>query len=178
MIETPLYGLMAEFDNPTELMKAARATYAAGYRNIDAYTPYPIEELADVIGFQKTRVPLVCLLGGVLGGLSGYLLQYWINTISYPLNIGGRPFHSWPAFIIVTFEMTILFGGLSAVIGMLGLNGLPAPYHPVFNNPRFSAVSRDRFFLCVEAADPQFDPEGTRQFLSTFNTVDIAEVPE
>jgi hypothetical protein len=169
---------MAEFDNPTELMKAARATYAAGYRNIDAYTPYPIEELADVIGFTKTRVPLVCLIGGILGGLSGYLLQYWINNISYPLNIGGRPFHSWPAFIIVTFEMTILFGGLSAVIGMLGLNGLPAPYHPVFNNPRFSAVSRDRFFLCVEALDPQFDPERTRQFLSAFNSVDIAEVPE
>jgi len=178
MTETPLYGLMAEFDNPTELMKAARATYAAGYRNIDAYTPYPIEELADVIGFEKTRVPLVCLLGGILGGLSGYLLQYWINNISYPLNIGGRPFHSWPAFIIVTFEMTILFGGLSAVIGMLGLNGLPAPYHPVFNNPRFSAVSRDRFFLCIEAADPQFDPERARQFLSAFNTVDIAEVLE
>ena len=178
MTETPLYGLMAEFDNPTDLMKAARATYAAGYRNIDAYTPYPIEELADVIGFEKTRVPLVCLLGGILGGLSGYLLQYWINNISYPLNIGGRPFHSWPAFIIATFEMTILFGGLSAAIGMLGLNGLPAPYHPVFNNPRFSAVSRDRFFLCVEAVDPQFDPEGTRQFLSAFNTVDIAEVPE
>jgi len=178
MTETPLYGLMAEFDNPTELMKAARATYAAGYRNIDAYTPYPIEELADVIGFKKTRVPLVCLLGGILGGLSGYLLQYWINNISYPLNIGGRPSHSWPAFIIVTFEMTILFGGLSAVIGMLGLNGLPAPYHPVFNNPRFSAVSRDRFFLCIEAADPQFDPERARQFLSAFNTVDIAEVLE
>jgi hypothetical protein len=178
MIETPLYGLMAEFDNPTDLMKATRATYAAGYRNIDAYTPYPIEELADVIGFEKTRVPLVCLLGGILGGLSGYLLQYWINTISYPLNIGGRPYHAWPAFIIVTFEMTILFGGLSAVIGMLGLNGLPAPYHPVFNNPRFSAVSRDRFFLCIEAADPQFDPESARQFLATFNTVDIAEVLE
>ncbi|MGD0973925.1 MAG: DUF3341 domain-containing protein [Candidatus Korobacteraceae bacterium] len=178
MTETPLYGLMAEFDNPTELMKAARATYAAGYRNIDAYTPYPIEELADVIGFKKTRVPLVCLLGGILGGLSGYLLQYWINNVSYPLNIGGRPSHSWPAFIIVTFEMTILFGGLSAVIGMLGLNGLPAPYHPVFNNPRFSAVSRDRFFLCIEAADPQFDPERARQFLSAFNTVDIAEVLE
>jgi hypothetical protein len=178
MTETPLYGMMAEFDNPTELMRAARATYAAGYRNIDAYTPYPIEELADVIGFEKTRVPLVCLLGGVLGGLSGYLLQYWINNISYPLNIGGRPYHSWPAFIIVTFEMTILFGGLSAAIGMLGLNGLPAPYHPVFNNPRFSAVSRDRFFLCIEAADPQFDPESARTFLSAFNTVDITEVLE
>ncbi len=117
--------------------------------------PYPIEELAEVIGFHKTRVPLVCLVGGILGGLSGYLLQYWINTISYPLNIGGRPLHSWPAFIIVTFEMTILFGGLAAAIGMLGLNGLPAPYHPVFNNPRFSSVTRDRFFLCIEAADPQ-----------------------
>ena len=172
----PLYGLMAEFDNPTELMKAARATYAAGYRNIDAYTPYPIEELADVIGFEKTRVPLVCLLGGILGGLSGYLLQYWINNISYPLNIGGRPFHSWPAFIIVTFEMTILFGGLSAVIGMLGLNGLPAPYHPVFNNPRFSAASRDRFFLCIEAADPLFDRDKTARFLETLDPKEVSEV--
>ena len=178
MIEAPLYGIMAEFDNPTDLMKAARATYDAGYRNLDAYTPYPMEELAEVIGFHQTRVPLVCLTGGILGGLSGYLLQYWINNISYPLNIGGRPFHSWPAFIIVTFEMTILFGGLAAAIGMLGLNGLPAPYHPVFNNPRFSSVTRDRFFLCVEAADPKFDPEGVRQLLSGFNTIDVTEVPE
>jgi len=178
MIEAPLYGIMAEFDNPTDLMKAARTTYDAGYRNLDAYTPYPIEELAEVIGFHQTRVPLVCLTGGILGGLSGYLLQYWINNISYPLNIGGRPFHSWPAFIIVTFEMTILFGGLAAAIGMLGLNGLPAPYHPVFNNPRFSSVTRDRFFLCIEAADPKFDPEGVRQLLSSFNTVDVTEVPE
>lgn len=178
MTEAPLYGLIAEFDNPTDLMKAARETYAAGYRHIDAYTPYPIEELADVIGFRKSGVPLICLLGAILGGLSGYLLQYWINNISYPLNIGGRPFHSWPAFIVVTFEMTILFGGLAAAIGMLGLNGLPSPYHPVFNHPRFSTVSRDRFFLCIEAADPQFDPENTRQFLSGFNAVEIAEVPE
>ena len=178
MIETPLYGIMAEFDNPTDLMKAARATYDAGYRNLDAYTPYPIEELAEVIGFHQTRVPLVCLIGGILGGLSGYLLQYWINNISYPLNIGGRPMHSWPAFIIVTFEMTILFGGLAAAIGMIGLNGLPAPYHPVFNNPRFSSVTRDRFFLCVEAADPKFDPEGVRQLLSGFNTIDVTEVSE
>lgn len=178
MTEAPLYGLMAEFDNPDALMRAARATYEAGYRNIDAYTPYPIEELSDVIGFRKTRVPLVCLIGGVLGGLSGYLLQYWINVISYPLNVGGRPEHSWPAFIIVTFEMTILFGGLSAAIGMFALNGLPAPYHPVFNNPRFRTVTRDRFFLCIEAADPQFDPETTRQFMAGFNALDIAEVEE
>jgi hypothetical protein len=169
---------MAEFDNPTDLMKAARATYGAGYRNIDAYTPYPIEELAEVIGVHKTGVPLVVLMGGIVGGLSGYLLQYWINNYSYPLNIGGRPLTSWPAFVIVTFEMTILFGGLAAVIGMLGLNGLPAPYHPVFNNPRFTAATRDRFFLCIEAADPNFEPGRTRQFLEDMNAVDISEVME
>ncbi len=172
----PIYGVMAEFDNPTDLLKATEAAHAAGYRKMDAYTPYPVEEISDALGFHKTRVPLVVLIGGILGGLSGYLLQYWISAISYPENIGGRPFQSWPAFIIVTFEMTILFGGISAVVGMLALNGLPMPYHPVFNNPRFSAASRDRFFLCIEAADPKFDRESTAKFLSDFRPVDVAEV--
>lgn len=176
MIEPPIYGLMAEFDNPTDVIVAAKRAYAAGYRRMDAYSPYPMEELSDAIGFHKTRVPLVVLVGAILGGLSGYLLQYWISVISYPLNIGGRPYHSWPAFIIVTFEMTILFGGISAVVGMLALNGLPMPYHPVFNNPRFSAASRDRFFLCIEAADPQFDVVSTGTFLQGLNARDVAEV--
>ncbi len=172
----PIYGVMAEFDNPTDLLKATEEAYSAGYRKMDAYSPYPIEEISDALGFHTTRVPLVVLVGGILGGLSGYLLQYWISAISYPINVGGRPFQSWPAFIIVTFEMTILFGGISAVVGMLALNGLPMPYHPVFNNPRFSAATRDRFFLCIEAADPNFDREGTVKFLSDLQPVDVAEV--
>ena len=172
----PLFGVMAEFNNPTDLLAATKQAYSAGYRKMDAYTPYPVEEISEALGFHKTRVPLIVLIGGILGGLSGYLLQYWISAISFPLNIGGRPYNSWPAFIIVTFEMTILFGGISAVVGMLGLNGLPMPYHPVFNNPRFTSASRDRFFLCIEAADPKFDREFTTKFLSGMNAVDVAEV--
>ncbi len=172
----PIYGMMAEFDNPTDLVKATEHAYSAGYRKMDAYTPYPIEELSDALGFRKNRVPLVVLVGGILGGLSGYLLQYWISAVSFPLNIGGRPYHSWPAFIVVTFEMTILFGGISAVVGMLALNGLPMPYHPVFNNPRFTAVTRDRFFLCIEAADPKFDIVSTGSFLMGLKAIDVTEV--
>ncbi len=176
MTEAPVYGIMAEFDNPTDLLHATEATYAAGYRKIDAYSPYPIEELSDAVGFHKTRIPLIVLCGAILGGLSGFALQYWISAISYPLNIGGRPYNSWPAFIIVTFEMTILFGGISAVVGMLGLNGLPQPYHPVFNNPRFTSASRDRFFLCIEASDPKFEIDRVQQFMQGFNALDVTEV--
>jgi hypothetical protein len=176
MTEAPVYGVMAEFDNPTDLVIATEAAYAEGYRKMDAYSPFPIEELADAVGFHKTRVPLIVLCGGILGGLSGFFLQYWISAISYPLNIGGRPYNSWPAFIIVTFEMTILFGGISAVIGMLGLNGLPQPYHPVFNNPRFNSATRDRFFLCIEAADPQFESERVQKLMESFDPLEITEV--
>lgn len=173
---SPLYGMMAEFDNPTDLVKATEHAYDVGYRKMDAYSPYPIEELSDALGFRKNRVPLVVLVGAILGGLSGYLLQYWISAVSFPENIGGRPYHSWPAFIVVTFEMTILFGGISAVVGMLALNGLPMPYHPVFNNPRFTSVTRDRFFLCIEAADPKFDVVSTGSFLMGLKAVDVTEV--
>ena len=172
----PVYGMMAEFDNPDDLLSATQRAYSAGYRKMDAYSPYPIEELADALGFHKTRVPLIVLVGAILGGMSGYLLQYWISAVSYPINIGGRPFNSWPAFIIVTFEMTILFGGISAVVGMLALNGLPMPYHPVFNNPRFTSASRDRFFLCIEAADPKFDRVSTGTFLMGLKAMDVTEV--
>lgn len=172
----PIYGMMAEFDNPTDLVKATEHAYAAGYRKMDAYSPYPIEELSDALGFRKNRVPLVVLVGGILGGLSGYLLQYWVSAVSFPINVGGRPYHSWPAFIIVTFEMTILFGGISAVVGMLALNGLPMPYHPVFNNSRFTSVTRDRFFLCIEAADPKFDLVSTGSFLMGQKAIDVTEV--
>jgi hypothetical protein len=172
-----LYGLLAEFDTPTDLVVAAKRAYAAGYRKMDAYSPYPIEEASEAIGFHKTRVPLIVLLGGILGGCSGYALQYWINVISYPLNVGGRPWHSWPAFIVPTFEMTVLFAGLSGVFGMFALNGLPMPYHPLFNVDRFSAVTRDRFFLCIEAADPKFDLLDTQEFMLRMKPLSLSEVP-
>ena len=176
MKPTPLYGMMAEFDTPTDLVAAAERAHHAGYQKIDAYSPFPIEGLAEAIGFQKNRVPLVTLIGGIVGGLTGYLMQYWISASSYPVNVGGKPYHSWPAFIPVTFELTILFAGISAVLGMLALNGLPMPYHPVFNVPAFARASRDRFFLCIEAADPRFDREGTRRFLEGLHSREVSEV--
>jgi Protein of unknown function (DUF3341) len=172
-----LYGLLAEFGTPTDLVVASKAAYAAGYRKMDAYSPYPVEEASEAIGFHKTRIPLIVLLGGLLGGTSAYALQYWINVIDYPMNIGGRPWHSWPAFIVPTFEMTVLFAGLAGVFGMFALNGLPMPYHPLFNVDKFGAVTRDRFFLCVEAADPKFDLVGTQEFMMTLKPLSISEVP-
>jgi hypothetical protein len=172
-----IYGLMAEFETPTELVEACKAAYSEGYREMDAYSPFPIEEASEAIGFHKSPVPLVTLVGGILGGLSGFALQYWINVISYPLNIGGRPYDSWPAYIVPTFEMTILFAGLVGTFGMFALNGLPQPYHPVFNVDRFSKVTRNRFFLCVEATDPKFDMTGTQQFMERLKPLSISEVP-
>jgi Protein of unknown function (DUF3341) len=174
---TPIYGLMAEFDSPTELVVAARKTYAAGYKKIDAYSPFPVEELADAIGFRRNGVPAVVLVGGILGCLSGYLLQWWISVVSYPVNVGGRPYHSAPAFIVVTFEMTILCAVLAAVFGMLALNGLPMPYHPVFNVPRFRFATKDRFFLIVFSSDPKYTSTGTRSFLESLAPRSISEVP-
>jgi hypothetical protein len=172
-----IYGMMAEFDTPTDLVEAARKTSEAGYKKIDAYSPFPVEELAEAVGFHRNGVPLVVLIGGLLGGLSGYLMQYWISSISYPINVGGKPLQSWPAFIVVTFERTILFAGIAAVFGMLALNGLPMPYHPVFNVPRFAFATKDRFFLIVFSSDPQYDPAGTRRFLEALNPRSISEVP-
>lgn len=172
-----IYGLMAEFETPTELVNACKAAYAEGYRDMDAYSPFPIEEASEAIGFHKTAVPLVTLTGGILGGLSGFALQYWINVIAYPLNIGGKPYDSWPSFIVPTFEMTILFAGIIGMLGMFALNGLPQPYHPVFNVDRFSNVTRNKFFLCVEATDPKFDLAGTQQFMQRLKPLSISEVP-
>jgi hypothetical protein len=174
----PLYGLMAEFDTPTDVVEAARATYDAGYRRINAYSPYPIEELSEAIGFHSTRLPLIVLIGGIIGGLVGYGLQYYVAVIDYPLNVGGRPYHSWPSFIPITFEMTILFAALSAVFGMLALNKLPQPYHPVFNAERFALASRDRFFLVIEADDPKFDPDKARSFLQSLNPKEVVDVEQ
>jgi hypothetical protein len=177
MKRTPIYGIMAEFDSPSDLVAAARRTYEAGYQKIDAYSPFPIEELAEAIGFHHNAVPLVVLIGGLVGCVSGYLLQYWISVITYPINVGGRPLHSWPAFIVVTFEMTILFAGVAAVLGMLALNGLPMPYHPVFNVPRFAFATKDRFFLMVFSTDSKFNTVETRRFLEALGPRSISEVP-
>ena len=177
MRQRPIYGILAEFDSPTDLVEAARRTYGAGYKKIDAYSPFPIEELADAIGFHRNGVPLVVLIGGLLGCVGGYVLQYWIAAINYPINIGGRPYNSWPAFIVVTFEMTILFGGLAALFGMLALNGLPMPHHPVFNVPRFAFATKDRFFLIIFSSDVKYDPVDTRRFLESLEPRSISEVP-
>ncbi len=173
----PIWGMIAEFDTPTQILTAARKAYSEGYRRMDAYSPFPVEGLSEAIGFHKDSVALICLVGGLLGLATAYVLQFWINTIAYPLNIGGRPFHSWPSFIVVSFEMTVLFGGLSAAFGMLAMNGLPTPYHPVFNVPSFSFASEDKFFLCIEASDPKFDRITTYQFLSSLEPRAITEVP-
>ncbi|MBM3225582.1 MAG: DUF3341 domain-containing protein [Candidatus Tectomicrobia bacterium] len=174
--QPPLYGLMAEFLQPHEVVVAAQRAYAEGYRRMDAYSPFPVEGLAEAIGFQKTRLPLVVLIGGIIGCLGGFYMQYYASVIDYPLNIGGRPLNSWPSFVPVTFEMTILLAALSAVFGMLALNGLPMPYHPVFNVQRFEQATRDRFFLCIEAIDPRFDREATRRFLESVGAQEVTEV--
>src|SRR6202049_1619980 len=172
-----IYGMMAEFDSAQALVDAAKRTHEAGYNKIDAYSPFPIEGLAEEIGFHHDEVPLVVLIGGIIGGLTGYLMQYWMSAVDYPLNIGGKPPHSWPAFIVITFEMTILFAGISAVFGMLALNVLPVLSHPVFNVPRFTRASRDRFFLVVFSSDVKYDPAATRQFLQSLDPRSVSEVP-
>lgn len=173
-----VYGLMAEFQDPHELVAAAHRAHAEGYRLMDAYSPLPIEELHEALGFPHTRLPLIVLVGGIIGGLSGYLLQWWASAVAYPINVGGKPFHSWPAFIPVTFECTILGAALSAVFGMLALNGLPQPYHPVFNVPRFTLASRSGFFLCIEARDGQFDLSRTRDFLESLGASEVTTVAD
>jgi hypothetical protein len=167
---------MAEFDRPEDLLGAAQQAYADGYRRMDAYTPFPVEGLAEALGLHRTRLPLVVLLGGIVGCIGGFGLQYYAAVIDYPLNIGGRPLNSWPSFVPVTFETTILCAALAAVLGMLALNGLPMPYHPVFNVPRFELATRDHFFLCIEATDPRFDRQGTRQFLERLGCREVTEV--
>ncbi len=175
--ENPTYGLMAEFDSAQELLDAAHKTHEAGYKKMDAYSPFPIEGLAEAIGFHKNRVALVVLIGALVGGISAFALQYWVAVITYPTNIGGRPYFSWPSFIIVTFELTILFGGISSAVGMIALNGLPMPYHPVFNVAEFAKATENKFFLVVESADPKYDANATRAFLNGLAPRMIAEVP-
>jgi hypothetical protein len=173
-----LYGVIAEFATPDELRAAAERAYSEGYREMDAYSPMPVHGLAEAIGFRRTRVPLLVLIGAILGGTSGYGLMYFMASRPWVQNVGGRPVHSWPAFIPVTFETTVLIASLFAVIGMLALNGLPQPYHPVFNVARFERASVDRFFLCIEADDPRFDLDGTAEFLRRLDAYEVTAVED
>jgi len=174
--ESSLYGLMAEYDNPQELMAATAAAHVLGYRVMDTYSPFPIEGMAEMLHEHKNRLPKIVLIGGVVGAVLGFAFQYYAAVIDYPLNVGGRPFNSWPSFIPITFEVTILIAAFTAVLGMFALNGLPQPYHPVFNVERFAHASRDRFFLCIEATDPRFDLYETKKFLEGTRTSGVYEV--
>jgi len=172
-----IYGMIAEFDTPSDLVRAAQAAYNSGWRRMDCYTPYPVEEAAEAIGFHKNRVSLITLVGGLMGLCAMFSLETWISTLAYPLNIAGRPTYSWPAFIIPAYEWTILFAGLSAAFGMLALNGLPSLYHPLFNAPNFrTGATDDKFFLCLESTDPKFDVTETRAFLEAQGPVSVVEV--
>ena len=173
----PLYGLMAEFADATSLVDAAKRTHAEGYRKVDAYSPYPIHELFDALDLKDNTISLLTLLGGIAGCMAGFGLCYWVSVIAYPLNVGGRPMNSWPSFIPVTFEVTILLASLTCVVGLILLNGLPMPYHPVFNVKRFAErASQDGLFLAIEAQDPKFDLNKTRAFLQGLGAREVNEI--
>ncbi len=172
-----LYGLMAEFDSPETLREASQRVSDQGYRCMDAYTPFPVEGMKKPFRLNHKPVSLLTLIGGLIGGLGGFYMQHWIEAVDYPMNIGGRPWDSFPSFIPVTFELTVLGASLFAFIGMLALNGLPRPYHPVFHVPRFALASRDRFFLCIESVDPLFEYSRTREFLQNLGAKGVFDVP-
>ena len=176
-VHPPIYGLLAEFETPDQLIEAVHSTRDAGYTKLDAYTPYPVHGLAQALNFRKTWIPEIVLGGGITGLLVGLALQYWVSVIQYPMNIGGKPLASWPAFAVPAFETTILFAAFGAVFGMLALNGLPQPYHPLFNIERFARASQDRFFLAVHASDPQFNLPDTRRFLVDLGAYEVSDVP-
>jgi hypothetical protein len=171
------FGLLAEFVESDDLLQAAARVYEAGYRRFECYSPLPVEGLADAIGFRRTRMPQVVLIGGIIGGLAGLALQYYTMVIAYPLNIGGRPLFSWPMFVPVVFEMTVLVAALSAVLGMLAMNGLPRPHHPLFAIPSFDRATQDRFFVCILSTDPKYDLVATREFLQGLGPVEVLDVP-
>jgi hypothetical protein len=171
-----LHGLMAEFDTPTDLVRAAEAASHAGYRKMDAYTPFPVEELHHALHLPKSKMSLIVLIGGICGGLTGFILQWYITVYDFPTNIGGRPLFSWPSYIVITFELTVLFGAIFATVGLLALCGFPRPYHAAFNAPHFERATRDGFFLCIEANDPLFELEKTKGFLAGLDAKEVSEV--
>ncbi len=173
-----MYGLLAEFDSPEEVLAAAHRAREAGYQRIDAFSPIPVEGLAEAIGFEWTSVPIFTFLGGLFGGCAGFFMCWYANVISFPLDIGGKPFNSWPAWIPITFELTILGGAIATVVAMLALNGLPNPYHPVFNVERFAHSTTDKFFLCIKSHDKNFDLQRTKAFLEGLKPHGVFEVEE
>ncbi|WP_206028643.1 DUF3341 domain-containing protein [Thalassoroseus pseudoceratinae] len=172
------YGLMAEFNEPEDLIAATRKAREHGYRWFESYSPFPVHGLSEAMGFRHTKLPLIVLTAGLLGGLGGFGLQYYLTVIEYPLNVGGRPLFSWPSFIPITFELTVLSAAFGAVLGMLGLNGLPRPHHPVFNISEFASASRDKFFLCLQSRDEKFQMQSSREFLESLEPAAIYEVPQ
>lgn len=171
-----LYGLLAEYDDPDKLVAAARQARAADYHKLDGFSPFPVEGLAEAVGYGYTLMPLIVLLGGILGAVLGFFMQYFAYVHDYPLNVGGRPLNSWPAFFPVSFELCILTASIFGLLGLFALNGFPMPYHPVFNEPRFNLASRDRFFLLIQAEDPQFDVEKTKKFLKETGAEFVTEL--
>ena len=172
----PYFGLMAEFETEEAFIQATRKTREEGYQKMDAYSPYPIEEIIDILHLHKNKLPLMVLMGGIMGGLGCYFMEYFASVIHYPLNIGGRPLHSWPSFFPPAYELTILGAAFAAVFGLLAMNGFPMPYHPVFNVPAFEHASNDRFFICIESEDPKFDLENTQRFLESLRPVGVSRV--
>ena len=173
-----IYGVMAEFADSEAIIAAAKNAYEAGYRQMDAYTPFPVEGLAENLTHKRSKVPLIVLLAGIAGGGGGYFMEWYATGVSYPINVGGRPLNSWPAYVPITFELTVLAGALAAIGSMLALNLLPQPYHPVFNSARFERASTDKFFLCIESTDPKFDAAATRRFLESLHPEQVEEVFE
>jgi hypothetical protein len=172
-----IFGLAAEFGSHEQILEAAHAARAQGYTRLDAYTPFPVEGLPEALGRKKTLVPLVVLIGGIIGGSGGYFMQWYANAVDYPINIGGHPLNSWPSFIPITFELTVLCAALAAFLGSLAMNKLPQPYHPIFHAPNFERASIDRFFLCIEAHDEKFDAAAVRRFLESLQPLTVSEVP-
>jgi hypothetical protein len=177
MAKRPIYGVMAEFETTKDILEAAHRAREAGYREMDAYSPFAVEGLSEAVGFPHSRLPVITLIGGLIGCCGGFFLQYYPNAMGFPLDIGGKPFDSWPAFIPITFELTILCAGIFSVVGMIWLNLLPTPYHPVFNVPRFELASQDRFFLCIKSKDPKFDLEAVKRFFEQFEPREVSVVP-
>ena len=176
--ERVLYGLVAEFEDAHEVVEAARRTRDAGYRKIDAYTPFPVEELSEALGHRDIYVPMIMLAAGILGGIGGFAGLTYLTVQEYPLNIGGRPLFAWPSFVPITFELIVLLSALSGIVGMFWLNGLPQPYHPVFDTPNFEHATSSRFFLSIEADDPKFDREETLRFMESLGAANVSAVEQ